>query len=88
MSDDAVRAEAAALRKARWARPFRALAPLLPKRGPFGFLRYGLTQLERGRLAVGDAAPDAPVVALDGTERGLLAALGERPLVLVFGSFT
>ena len=39
------RAADAALRKKRWLRPVRRLLPLLPKWGPFGFLRYGVTQL-------------------------------------------
>ena len=78
----------AALRKKRWMSPFRRLRHLLPKWGPFGLLRYGLHQLERGALEVGDAAPDATVVALDGKEGALLEHVGGKPLVLVFGSFT
>ena len=78
----------AALRKKRWMAPFHRLRPLLPKWGPFGLLRYGLHQLERGTLEVGDAAPDAVVVALDGTEVSMLDRLDGKPLVLIFGSFT
>ncbi|MCA8981975.1 MAG: hypothetical protein H6831_08875 [Planctomycetes bacterium] len=81
-------AEEDVLRKQRLLRPIRRLLPLLPKWGPFGFLRYGLTQLDSGDLRVGDAAPDAPVVALDGSPGSLLAHLTGKPLVLVFGSFT
>lgn len=82
------RAADAALRKKRWLRPVRRLLPLLPKWGPFGFLRYGVTQLESGELRVGDAAPDAPVTTLDGAHTSLLAGITDKPLVLVFGSFT
>ena len=42
-----------------------------------------------GDLAVGSRAPDVELCALDGSSRvRLLPARGERPLVLVFGSFT
>ena len=88
MMSDSERAADAVLRKQRWLRPVRRLLPYLPKWGPFGFLRYGLTQLESGDLRVGDPAPDAPVVALDGSHASLLAHLANKPLVLVFGSFT
>jgi hypothetical protein len=87
-SDPDQRALSSALRKQRWLRPVRRLLPLLPKWGPFGFLRYGATQLESGDLQVGDAAPDAPVTTLDGADTELLAGLADKPLVLVFGSFT
>lgn len=86
--NDSARAADAVLRKQRWLRPVRRLLPFLPKWGPFGFLRFGLTQLEVGDLRVGDPAPDADVVALDGTPQRLLARLADKPLVLVFGSFT
>lgn len=44
---------------------------------------------EEGTLQVGDLAPDLELTALDGTSRvGLLADRGDRPLVLIFGSFT
>ncbi len=77
-----------ALRKKRWLAPFRQLLPLLPKWGPFGFVRFGILQLERGDLAVGDPAPDCVLVGLDGNEASLLERVDGKPLVLVFGSFT
>lgn len=52
-----------------------------------GMLRYD--EREEGTLQVGDHAPDLELVALDGFTRvGLLADRGDRPLVLIFGSFT
>lgn len=52
-----------------------------------GMLRYD--ERDEGTLQVGDVAPDVELVALDGVTRaGLLAERGDRPLVLVFGSFT
>jgi hypothetical protein len=52
-----------------------------------GMLRYD--EREEGSLRVGDVAPDVELVALDGeTRQGLLEDRGDRPLVLVFGSFT
>jgi len=53
-----------------------------------GFLRYG-TQRTEGNLRVGDLAPEATLVALDGSTRVRLSGrIGGRPLVLVFGSYT
>jgi hypothetical protein len=55
----------------------------------YGFLRYGVTQVKEGELHVGDKAPDVELVALDGASRfRLWERLGERPLVLIFGSYT
>jgi hypothetical protein len=52
-----------------------------------GMLRYD--ERDEGLLRVGDMAPDVELTALDGTTRvGLLADRGDRPLVLIFGSFT
>lgn len=52
-------------------------------------VRYALPYMHRGVLQVGDAGPDAPLVALDGETRFRLHDhLAGRPLVLVFGSFT
>jgi len=55
----------------------------------YGMVRYALPHMHRGTLKVGSDAPDARLLALDGTNRfHLRERLGARPLVLVFGSFT
>ena len=62
---------------------------LVARIGPrniIGLLRYD--QRHEGRLRVGDPAPDVTLTALDGTPRRLLAGSGDRPVVLVFGSYT
>ena len=52
-------------------------------------VRYALPHMHRGSLKVGDEAPDARLVALDGATRfHLRERTNGRPLVLVFGSFT
>jgi hypothetical protein len=52
-------------------------------------VRYALPHMHLGRLSVGDQAPDARLVALDGsTTFHLREKTAGRPLVLVFGSFT
>jgi hypothetical protein len=57
-------------------------------RNLIGYIQYG-GQVREGSLSVGDAAPIVPVVTLDGsTPRPLSEWIGQRPLVLVFGSFT
>ncbi len=46
-------------------------------------------QARDGTLQVGESAPNAPVVQLDGREPRMLREwFGTRPVVLVFGSFT
>ena len=56
-------------------------------RNVIGMLRYD--QREEGTLRVGDKAPDVALVALDGkTPVRLSQQIGEKPTVLVFGSFT
>ncbi len=58
-------------------------------RDVYGLLRYGLPNLHRGGLKVGDRAPDVELVSLDGVTRfHLRDRLGGRPLVLIFGSYT
>jgi len=56
-------------------------------RNVYGMLRYD--QRREGNLSVGDRAPDATLVALDG--RSPVSVLDgdlQKPLVLVFGSYT
>ena len=56
-------------------------------RNVIGMLRYD--QRREGDLKVGDLAPDAALLALDGsTPVRLKDSVGGKPLVLVFGSFT
>jgi hypothetical protein len=55
----------------------------------YGMLRYALPHMHRGTLKVGNDAPDARLVALDGISHfHIRERTGGRPLVLVFGSFT
>jgi hypothetical protein len=55
----------------------------------YGMVRYALPHMHRGSLKVGSDAPDARLVALDGTSHfHIRERTGSRPLVLVFGSFT
>jgi hypothetical protein len=55
----------------------------------FYMVRYALPHMRTGNLKVGDSAPDARLVALDGSTRFHIREKTEgRPLVLVFGSFT
>lgn len=55
----------------------------------YGMIRYALPHMHIGTLKVGDDAPDARLVALDGSTRfHIRERTGGRPLVLVFGSFT
>jgi hypothetical protein len=56
-------------------------------RNIIGMLLYD--QRQEGSLKVGDRAPDVTLVALDGiTPVHLQDSIGDKPLVLVFGSFT
>ena len=55
----------------------------------YGMLRYALPHMHRGTLTVGNDAPDARLVALDGSSTfHIRERTSGRPLVLVFGSFT
>jgi hypothetical protein len=56
-------------------------------RNVYGMLRYDTRR--EGALRVGDVAPDVTLTSLDGkTPVQLASYVGEKPLVLVFGSFT
>jgi hypothetical protein len=58
-------------------------------RGAYGLVRYALPHMHRGTLRVGDDAPDASLLALDGSSRfHIRERTGARPLVIVFGSYT
>ena len=58
-------------------------------RGAYGMVRYAFPHMHRGTLRVGDVAPDASLLALDGTSRfRIRERAGARPLVIVFGSYT
>ena len=52
-------------------------------------VRYAFPHMHRGNLRVGDSAPDARLLALNGTDRfHIRERTGAKPLVLIFGSFT
>jgi len=55
----------------------------------YGLVRYALPHMHRGKLHPGDDAPDVRLLALDGSTRfHLRERTGNRPLVLIFGSYT
>lgn len=58
-------------------------------RDAYFMVRYALPHMHRGNLKVGDSAPDARLLALDGSSHfHIRERAGARPLVLVFGSYT
>jgi hypothetical protein len=58
-------------------------------RDAYGMVRYALPHMKLGNLKVGDTAPDFEAVGLDGESRvRLYDRVGQKPLVLVFGSYT
>lgn len=58
-------------------------------RDVYGMVRYALPHMHRGTLNPGDDAPDARLVALDGTSRfHIRERTVARPLVIIFGSYT
>ena len=66
-----------------------AAGVMVAKIGPrnvIGMIRYD--QRRDGDLKVGDRAPEALLVALDGKRNVPLLAGSGKPRVLVFGSFT
>ena len=57
-------------------------------RNVIGIMTYG-QQARDGSLQVGDDAPMVALVGLDGTDgHAMNAFVDDKPLVLVFGSFT
>jgi hypothetical protein len=55
----------------------------------YGMVRYALPHMRTGSLKVGDDAPDAVLINLDGESRfHIRERTAGKPLVLVFGSFT
>jgi hypothetical protein len=55
----------------------------------YGMVRYALPHMHRGNLKVGDDAPDARLLALDGSDHfHIRERTGSRPLVVIFGSYT
>ena len=55
----------------------------------FQMVRFALPHMHLGKVKVGDSAPDARLVALDGATRFQIRDRTQgRPLVLIFGSFT
>jgi hypothetical protein len=55
----------------------------------YGMVRYAFPHMHRGSLKVGDDAPDARLVSLDGSNRfHIRERTGARPLVVIFGSYT
>ena len=55
----------------------------------YGMVRYAFPHMHRGNLKVGDDAPDARLVSLDGSSHfHIREKTGRRPLVVIFGSYT
>jgi hypothetical protein len=55
----------------------------------YGMVRYAFPHMHRGSLKVGDDAPDARLVSLDGSNHfHIRERTGGRPLVVIFGSYT
>lgn len=58
-------------------------------RDVYGFLRYALPNWSEGHVQLGEQAPDARLISLDGkSDFHLRERIGKRPLVLIFGSYT
>lgn len=55
-------------------------------RNVIGMLRYD--QRREGDLKVGDRAPEAQLVSLDGKSSQSLFVADDKPTVVIFGSFT
>lgn len=58
-------------------------------RNLYGLVRFALPHMSQGELRVGDTAPDVQIAVLDGRSTfHLHERIGQRPLVLIFGSYT
>lgn len=58
-------------------------------RDAYYMVRYALPYMHRGNLKVGEQAPDAKLLELDGTTYfHLREKTGAKPLVVIFGSYT
>ena len=58
-------------------------------RDVYGLVRYALPHMHRGKLHPGDDAPDVRLLSLDGSNHfHLRERTRNRPLVLIFGSYT
>ena len=58
-------------------------------RDVYDLVRYALPHMHRGKLHPGDDAPNVRLLALDGSNHfHLRERTGNRPLVLIFGSYT
>lgn len=52
-------------------------------------VRFALPHMRGGNLKIGDSAPDARLIALNGSDHfRIRERAAGKPLVLVFGSFT
>jgi len=64
-----------------------AMISWIGPRNVIGMLRYD--QREEGRLEVGDEAPNVELRTLaDSKPENLKTYIGQKPLILIFGSFT
>jgi len=55
----------------------------------YWMVRYAFPHMHRGKLRLGDDAPDVKLLALDGFQPfHLRERTGAKPLVVVFGSYT
>jgi hypothetical protein len=55
----------------------------------YGMVRYAFPHMHRGKLRVGEDAPDVRLLALNGSSHfHLRERTGSRPLVVIFGSYT
>ena len=55
----------------------------------YGMVRYAFPHMHRGKLRLGDDAPDVKLLALDGANHfHLRERTGAKPLIVVFGSYT